>query len=74
MKKIKEFFRVFLGKNKEMKHVWQVFPEQGGYLVPWAAACVGKTGGIFTLEGTDRAVLDDDGKILSLTLGIGKNT
>ncbi|WP_444659031.1 hypothetical protein ACRQV7_00425 [Caproiciproducens sp. R2] len=69
--KIREFFQALLGKNREMKHVWEIVPEQGGFRVPWAAACVSKAGDVFTMEGTDHIVLDADGKIQSLFLGIG---
>ncbi|MGX8700781.1 nuclear transport factor 2 family protein [Caproiciproducens sp.] len=69
--KIREFFQALLGKNREMKHVWEIAPERGGFRVPWAAACVSKAGDVFTMEGTDHIVLDADGKIQSLFLGIG---
>ncbi|WP_312692731.1 nuclear transport factor 2 family protein [Caproiciproducens sp.] len=68
---IKEFFRVFLGKNTVMKHVWKAEQDGGGYRVPWAVSCIGKTGDVYAMEGADQTVLDGDGKILRLKLRFG---
>ncbi|MEV7028349.1 nuclear transport factor 2 family protein [Kitasatospora sp. NPDC093558] len=60
------FFRAFLARNAELKHVWSVEETPEGLLASWAVAGRRNSGEVFALAGWDLARLATDGRIAHL--------
>ena len=64
---VTDFFRAFLSRNAELKHVWTVSSRDPHELTAsWAVAGRRGTGEVFALSGRDIARLDADGRIRHL--------
>lgn len=63
---ISDFFRVFFGRNEQLKHIMSVRDVANNYQTEWVVAGLKSDGSLFSLHGFDYYQFDDDGKISEL--------
>lgn len=63
---ISDFFRVFLGRNEQLKHIMSVRDVANNYQTEWVVAGLKSDGSLFSLHGFDYYQFDDNGKISEL--------
>jgi hypothetical protein len=68
---IEEFFRDFFRRNQVTHHLWNTEPIEQGFQAQWVVIGKRTSGDHFTFKGTDKAIIDEQGKITSLHVQFG---
>ncbi|MFC6176043.1 nuclear transport factor 2 family protein [Companilactobacillus huachuanensis] len=65
-KEVADFFRLFFGRNKQLKHLFEIRDVDNNYQTEWVVAGLKSDGSLFSLHGFDYYKFDNDGKIIDL--------
>ncbi|CAJ1185945.1 hypothetical protein CPR19088_GLDEOEPO_00230 [Companilactobacillus paralimentarius] len=67
---IADFFRNFFGRNKQLKHLFEIRDVAEDYKTEWVVAGLKSDGTLFSLHGFDYYQFDEAGKIITLKVVI----
>lgn len=67
---ISNFFKVFFGRNEQLKHIMSVRDVANNYQTEWVVAGLKSNGSLFSLHGFDYYQFDNAGKISSLKVEV----
>ncbi|WP_125591183.1 nuclear transport factor 2 family protein [Companilactobacillus jidongensis] len=65
-KKVSDFFKLFFGRNKQLKHIFEIRNVDENYMTEWVVAGLKSDDTLFSLHGFDYYQFDNSGKIIDL--------
>ncbi|WP_125764042.1 nuclear transport factor 2 family protein [Companilactobacillus hulinensis] len=67
---VSDFFKLFFGRNKQLKHIFKTRDIDDNYKTEWVVAGLKGDDTLFSLHGFDYYQFDDAGKIVDLKVVI----